>query len=435
MNLRAKRDMDRESAGQRTRSLTDLLSGVLTPMGTPTHAHWRYMPETAVQPVLSTSWTNLVNHLNQWFFKPDFEALRIIYSAVASHWLTTNDPVWPLVIAPPSSGKTSIAVGPLICLEGAHLIGDVTPKTFLSGKKGVQSSLLHRIGSGFMIMKDFGTFLQKRDNDKNEVLSQLREIYDGEFGRQGGDGKTQAWSGKITIVAAATLAVDRSWTFQHDLGERFTNIRWLSIYNRDAGRFACRQIDNGKDVKDETRRLIRVFFDSRPRTLPPALSDSQQEQIIDLALFVARMRATVVRDSNGKREIIEVGAPEGITRLHKTFSTIARFHAQLYGCPTCVGEADMRIVQRVAIDAIRPSRWDFIHAIPFDGDINKGDLQKATNLPSSTVGWIGDELEALGLIEHYNEAESGYTLSTVLRSILGATNLHKYTPLDLGAIR
>ena len=396
------------------------------------------MPEPAVTSTASQSvaWSNLTSHLNEWFYKPDLEALRIIYAAVASHWLTGTDPVWPLVIAPPSSGKTSIAVGPLMCLENAFLIGDVTPKTFLSGKKGDKNSLLHRIGSsGFMIMKDFGTFLQKRDNDKNEVLSQLREIYDGDFGRQGGDGSTKPWSGKITIIAAATLAVDRSWTFQHDLGERFTNIRWLSVYSREAGRFACRQIDNGKEVKDETRRLVRAFFDARPRSIPPDLSNAQQEQIIDLSLFVARMRATVVRDSNGKRDIIEVGDPEGITRLHKTFSTIARFHASLFGCPTCVGEADIEIVKRVAIDSIRPSRWSFVRHIPFDGDINRGDLQKATNLPSSTVGWIGDELEALGLIEHYNEAESGYTLSTVLRSILGATNLHKYVPPNLEAIR
>jgi len=390
------------------------------------------VPQTATQ---SVAWSNLTSHLNQWFYKPDFEALRIIYSAVASHWLTNNEPVWPLVIAPPSSGKTSIAVGPLSALENAFLIGDVTPKTFLSGKKGTQSSLLHRIGSGFMIMKDFGTFLQKRDNDKNEVLSQLREIYDGDFGRQGGDGQTKPWSGKITVIAAATLAVDRAWSFQHDLGERFTNIRWLSVYNRDAGRFACRQISNGREVRDETKRLVRALFDSRPKIMPPELSDAQQEYIIDLALFVARMRAAVVRDSSGKREIIEVGAPEGITRLHKTFSTIARFHASLFGCPTCVGEADMSILSRVAIDAVRPSRWDFIRSIPFDGDINKGDLQKATNLPSGTVSWIGDELSALGLIEHYNEAESGYTLSTVLRSILGVTNLHKYTPPNLEAIR
>jgi hypothetical protein len=394
------------------------------------------MPELATQPALSVAWTNLTSHLNKWFYKPDIEALRIIYSAVASHYLLSTEPIWPIVIAPPSSGKTSIAVSPLMSLEGSHLIGALTPNTLLSGKAGRQSSLLHRIGpSGFMIMKDFGTFLSMRENDRNEIMSQLREVYDGEFGRQGGAGNIPSWRGKLTIVAAATQAVDRAWSFQHDLGERFTNIRWRAYHNRQAGRFACNQIDDERAVKDETRRLVRVLFDLRPLTLPPPLSDSQREQIVDLALFVAHMRCTVVRDSSGKREIIDVGQPEGITRLHKTLSTLARFHASMFGCPTCVGEADMEILKRVAVEAVRPSRWDFIRHIPFEGEINKGDLQKLTHIPSSSIGWIGAELEALGLVECYTQAEEGYALTTVSRSILGGSKLLLDPPSNLDEVR
>jgi hypothetical protein len=388
------------------------------------------MPQEAVQSAHQIAWSNLHSHLTTWFYDPDIEALRLIYSAVASHNLLSTEPIWPLIIAPPSSGKTSIAVAPLLALENSHLIGSISPKTLLSGKRSKSSrgakddnSLLHRIGSGLMIMKDFGTFLSMRDNDRNEIMSQLREVYDGEFGRQGGDGNIRPWKGKITIIAAATVAVDRTWSFQHDLGERFTNIRWRAAYNREAGRFACRQIDNEREVKEETRRLVRALFDAIPRVMPPQITDDQKDYIVDLATVVARLRATVVRDGLGKREIIEVGSPEGITRLHKTFSTLARFHALVFGNPSSVGEADMAILRRVVTDAIRPSRLAFISAIPIDGDINRGDLHAASGIPIGSIGWIGDELEALGLIEKYSEAESGYTLSTVLRSILRGSKL------------
>src|SRR4029077_19881084 len=353
------------------------------------------MPDEAVQSATNLAWSKLSAHLSTWFYEPDLEALRIIYSAVASHYLTSTEPIWPIVIAPPSSGKTSIAVAPLLALENAHLIGSITPKTLLSGKNKKECSLLHRIGSGFMIMKDFGTFLSMRENDRNEILSQMREVYDGEFGRQGGDGNVKSWKGKITVIAAATQAVDRAWSFQHDLGERFTDVRWRSIYNRDAGRFACRQIDNEREVKDETRRLVRVLFDARRTTMPPQLTDAQSDYIVDLATLVSRLRATVIRDSNGKREIIEVGSPEGITRLHKTFSTLVRFHASTFGDPSVVGEADLLILRRVVTDAIRPSRWSFIRSIPIDGDINRGDLQAASGIPSGSISWVGDELAAL----------------------------------------
>lgn len=391
-------------------------------------------PIIAVQPTPPSpsqlAATRLFRHLDEWFYKPDFEALRILYAAVASHYLLSSQPVWPMVIAPPSSGKTSIAVGPLTALENAHLVGDLTPKTLLSGKgRSKQSSLLHRIGtSGFLIMKDFGTILSKREADRTEIVGQFREVYDGEFGRQGGDGHVQPWRGKLTVIMAATLAVDRAWSFQHDLGERSTNIRWRSIYSREAGRFTCRQIDNEREIKEETNRLVRALFDARPLSMPPKLTAAQNDHIVDLATLVSYGRASVVRDSGGKREIIEIGAPEGITRLHKTFSLIARFHAALFGSPHTVGEADMAVLSRVAIDALRPSRWDFIRAIPIDGEINRGDLHTVSNIPVGSIHWIGDELEALGLILRYNEAESGYTFSTVFRSILRASRLLEIAP-------
>lgn len=382
------------------------------------------------------AWSELSSHLSKWFYRPDLEALRIIYSAVAAHHLPKTEPIWPIVIAPPSSGKTSIAVSPLLALENSHLIGSMTPQTLLSGRAGKQSSLLHRIGpSGFMIMKDFGTFLSMRENDRNEIMSQFREVYDGEFGRQGGSGNIVPWSGKITIVAASTQAVDRAWSFQHDLGERFTNIRWRTYHNRAAGRFACSQIDDERLVKDETRRLVRALFDARPMKMPPALSSDQQEQIVDLAMFVAKMRCTVVRDSLGKREIIDVGEPEGITRLHKTYSLLARFHASLFGNGLTIEDSDLSILRRVAVEAVRPSRWNFLRAIPMQGDIARVDLQKSSGIPSSTVAWIADELTALGLIEQYSESEQGYALTTVSRAILGGSKLDK-TPLsDLDEVR
>jgi hypothetical protein len=388
-------------------------------------------PAVASSPLLKTiqtvqtpsqlAWSRLSAHLQQWFYQPDLEALQIVYAAVASHYLLSTEPVWPLVIAPPSSGKTSIAVGPLLALEGSHLIGALTPKTLLSGRKDRSSSLLHRIGSsGFMVMKDFGTILSLRDADRAEILSQFREVYDGEFGRQGGSGHVAPWKGKITVVAAATQAVDRAWAFQHDLGERFTNIRWRSAYSREAGRFACRQSNSEREVKDETRRLVRALFDARPLTLPASLSDAQSDRVVDLATFVAHMRATVVRDSMGKREIIEIGQPEGITRLHKTFSLLARFHASMFGSPNAIAESDMAILTRVAIDAIRPARWNFIRHIPLDGEINRGDLHQASQIPLGSINWVGDELVSLGLVLSYSEAEAGYALSTVFRSILQA---------------
>lgn len=371
-----------------------------------------------------TRWNELESQLQSIYWQPDIEGLHIIYSAVSAHNLPDTEPIWPMVIAPPSSGKTAIALSPLLVLPNTHLLGDLTPKTFLSGKRGKQSSYLHRIGpSGILIMKDYGTILSKRDADRNEIHGQMREVYDGEFGRQGGDVNVQPWKGKITIIAAATQAIDRVWSFQHDLGERFTNVRWRAALSREAGRFACRQIDNERAQRDETRRLLRAFMEGRPLIMPPKLSAEQEDYLVDLATFVSRCRATVVRDSSGKREIIEVGDPEGITRLHKSMSLLTRFHALLFNSPNSVGEADLDIARRVAVDAVRPARWRFLSHVPINGEINRGDLAACSGIPVGSISWIGDELAALGLVNSFSEAEAGYELSTVFRSILQASKL------------
>ena len=82
-------------------------------------------------------------------------------------------------------------------------LGDVTENTFLSGFYGaVQPGLLEKLGDqheqgsalvtkgdAILLVKDFTTVLSMRREKRATILSQLREIHDGEFKRSFGTEK------------------------------------------------------------------------------------------------------------------------------------------------------------------------------------------------------------------------------------------------------
>src|SRR5207249_59717 len=53
----------------------------------------------------TSSWDGVVKVLQTHYHKPDVDAARVLYSAVAAHGLK-GQPVWPMVVAPASTMKT-----------------------------------------------------------------------------------------------------------------------------------------------------------------------------------------------------------------------------------------------------------------------------------------------------------------------------------------
>jgi hypothetical protein len=57
------------------------------------------------------------------------------------------------------------------------------------------------------------------------ILAQLREIYDGSFAKEWGNGKSFRWAGKVGLLAGVTGAIDRAYSMNTILGERFLLFR------------------------------------------------------------------------------------------------------------------------------------------------------------------------------------------------------------------
>ena len=114
----------------------------------------------------------------KWLADPDLETVRAVLGAVMAN-RASGDPVWLLVIAPPSSGKTE-TIMPLSALPDVIVAGVMTLSSLLSGTSSKERTpdatggLLCRIGDrGILVNKDFGTVLAMPHEPRAQMLQAL----------------------------------------------------------------------------------------------------------------------------------------------------------------------------------------------------------------------------------------------------------------------
>jgi hypothetical protein len=385
-------------------------------------------PSTSAETVTALAqFDALKAHLNQWYYQPDIEAVEVVMGTVASHY-TKADPVWLFVVAPPSTGKTAIAIQSARLAPSAHIVGDLTPNTLLSAREGTKRppSLLERIGkSGIILMKDFSTVISKRPDDRAALASQLREVYDGYFAKDTGMGSKLIWEGKITLIAATTPAIERQWALLRELGERFVTIRWDRESARRSTEFSLRQRGLEASIGLRTAQLAAHMFQDLAVDVWPDLPSAQIDRICALAEVVALARNHVVRDYCGARSIIETPQAEGSSRIAKALCAIVTGYAALFHRE--VVEEDMRLAVRVAANTIPYTRWSILANLPLNAELSHSDLSTLSQLSKGTLSWQMEELAAMNLVSETNVAnKTTYAYTEHFREIWSVAFPHAH---------
>ena len=124
-----------------------------------------------------------------------------------------GDPVWLLLVCAPSTGKTEI-LSAAAGLPYAISAAKVTEASLLSGTSkrerttGATGGLLRQVGEfGVLLCKDFTSVLAQNNDQRNEAMAALREVYDGNG------------TGPLGRTAAGSLMAGEVWA--------------------DRGRYAC----------------------------------------------------------------------------------------------------------------------------------------------------------------------------------------------------
>ena len=255
----------------------------------------------------------------KWLILPSRTPVYAMLGAIAAN-LLPGEPTWLGLVAPPSSAKTEL-INALAGLPFAVSISTLTLASLLSGTPrrqrtpGATGGLLRQVSNpGVLCLKDFTSTLTMRPESKAEVLSALREIYDGKWTRYVGTdgGKPLHWTGKLGLVFGCTGAIDTQHSVSDALGNRFL----LSRLEPGKGqlRWAFRHVGAKTAVmRHELSESVNRLF-AAPRLDPQELSEDEIERFERVTELAVRLRGAVERDRY-RRELDAVYGAEGPARF------------------------------------------------------------------------------------------------------------------------
>jgi hypothetical protein len=255
--------------------------------------------------------------LRAWLDLPDPSHVFATLSVAATSDLD-GDPVWLLNVAAPSSGKTE-AVRMLDDIADARL-DDITTAGLLSwsGHKPPRpQGVLVRLGDkGLATFGDLSSLLATSDRGgRDQVFGTLRRVYDGHASRDiapsgGSPAGKLSWTGRATVVAAVTGAIDNYSSHSDALGPRWLYCR---LTERDtAGRRRAARKARKADVTTRRREaaemVAEIIHAARARISDLDVPSEVEAEVEDAALVTCWGRASVPRSGYGRKD--PEGAPE-----------------------------------------------------------------------------------------------------------------------------
>lgn len=338
----------------------------------------------------------LEEQVSKWLLLKDKGVLRILLATVIANKLK-GDPVWLLIVCASGGSKTELLRG-LNKIPNIYALSDLTPQTFLSGMKGDNASLLSRIDpyDTIMIMKDFTTVLTMHRDKRQEILGQLREIYDGYIKKAFGTGETKEWTGKLGFIAGVTTVIDRYQTVNQVLGERFIQYH---LVHEDALTLARRSMSNTGDEVQMREEIQNVFADFMAGVVIPEknpdVSEKVKNKVIHLATFCVRARSGVFREGYS-REIEFVPDPELPTRFTKELMKLA---SALSLVDRRTDDQNYELIFKVGMDSIPQLRRLIISMMRFDEEYETSKVSNAVGYPMTSTRRALEELQALALVK------------------------------------
>lgn len=374
-----------------------------------------------------TPWSNIVEFskgfqpgleecvatFREWLHFPDPGALHVVLAAIVAN-RNDDDPVWPLIVGSPGSGKTEIIgsissqpdVYPAATLTEASLLSGTSVKERAANAKG---GLLRQIGDfGIIVCKDFGSVLSMNRDGRATVLAALREVYDGEWTRHVGTsgGQTLAWKGKVGLIAGCTPTIDSHTAVMGSMGERFVLYRVVTNEGDDleqARRALSRSGDRAmrKALSDAVAPVLAAGMETVVDALP---DDVTREWLVQLSTFAVRCRSAVERDTYNTRAIELVPGAEMPARLALVLWRMLRAMRAIG-----VSEEEARTLTiKLALDsmsALRRSTLEAVIAKGADGAATRG-IGLDIGYPTTTVKRALEDLAAHGVLERANEGDA-----------------------------
>ncbi len=357
----------------------------------------------------------IVTEFAKWLSLPDYYSVEVVMSTVIANRLP-GEPLWLAIVGPSSSGKTEI-VRSLAGVRRTHSVDKFTRATFASGFRLndndpkingegtlAEYGLLAKMQDGkphILTIEDFSSVFGKSSDQKSEIMSDLRRVYDGKYEVPFGNGVTVLWKGKMGLIACSTGQYDTEMGAQSKFGDRFLVYRNLPgdpvAVAEKAGRNSEETERMRLQIQEVVSKIDRIKIPKKPIDLPLPV----RLVLARLCAFVARCRTQVPRD-NYTREIIGVPEIEGTARMSAQLHQLLR-GVVIFRQVKIVTDSEIKIVEAVAMSTIPSLRMSIIQAIdPADG-AEAEDIGETTSIPRAVLYRTLKDMQMLELIEWHHQ--------------------------------
>jgi len=329
--------------------------------------------------------------------------------AISASAYTAGDPIWLMLIGGSGSGKSE-AINILGDIKYCHQISMLTPNTLLSGAKktkdGKDPSLLTRLGrNGVILMKDFTTIISMRDDNRRDILAQIREVYDGELTKETGTGLSLSWRGKLNFIAGSTSSYYEKQKEIDSMGPRFIMYELDELSNKGRKEFLHFARKNMNDIKskrlelqDMAREAVEEILEKLPDELP-MINDRIDKNLVDLAEFVSRARTPVSRDFHGNITVVhfkELPARiySQVYRLGQMFMAIAHMNGREE-----MDKEEEQLLYKFLLNSIPKQKRDVLYTLFKYKEATTKSVAHLLNIQTESVKlWLSD-LNAHGITE------------------------------------
>jgi hypothetical protein len=327
------------------------------------------------------------------------------------------DPLWVFITGPPSNAKTEI-LRAMNDHKQTKFLSSLTPNTLISGKQekddqgnSVDCSLLPKLNNKLLVIKDFTTILNLRDDAKAQILSQLREVYDGQTSKAYGTGKFFNWEGKIGLIAAVTPVIDKHMSVNQLLGERFLHYRTSNTERFGVARRATSNMLTDDHHREKFHDAMTGFMErfSNPFDVELIENENINHKIAALAVLCASARSGVSRDRY-KQTVDYLPEPEGPARLAKQLKLLASGLAIIRGLKE-IDDSVYQVITKVARDSLPSLRLKLLDALwslyskKQDWYTTK-ELAEAAGMPTTTAKLKLENMMLLELVERDREGDA-----------------------------
>ncbi|MGI8623711.1 MAG: hypothetical protein ACR2NB_09560 [Solirubrobacteraceae bacterium] len=341
--------------------------------------------------------------LREYLHLPDADHVRVALATAVTAF-SEGDPLWTMLVAAPSSGKTEM-VRALDDTADAH-VGELTAAGLLSWRPGrgktpaKPAGLLTRLGPRALVtIGDFSTVLAMSDRgQRDQLFALLRRLFDGEVVRDLGSApEPLVYRGRVTMLAAVTPSIDRFSSHSDQLGPRWLFFRIAeqdSAGRRQTARAARIHGARVAEHRARVRQLADRAVQAAAVDLPDVkITDDLADTIDDAAIVACLGRAAVQRDGYGRRDILDVPVIEEPPRLVGQLVQLARGLLALGHDHDVTG----RLGRRAALDSIPQARRRVLVALHEGESLTVSEIARRSRCDRKVARFALEELEAVGL--------------------------------------